>query len=404
MDLVSALVRWTAICVLAMACAQDASAQKSYSPGASDQEIRIGHTVPYSGPLSAYGTYGHTYQAYFKMVNDLGGVRGRKVTFISLDDAYSPPKTVEATRRLVEQDQVLLVFQALGTPTNIAVQKYLNDRRVPQFLVGSGLRRFADPAHFPWTMAGAALYHDEAVIYAKHVLATNPQAKIAVLYQNDDFGKEFLAGLEDGLGDRVRQIVARASYEVTDPTIDSQIVTLHASGADVLMDFSAPKAAAQVIRKVANLRWKPAHYMPSVVASIAAVFQPAGVESAVGVLTAATGKSPSDPRWDTDAAMVDYRAFMKKYYPDGDPLNEYNVAAYNAAFLLVEVLKRCGDALTRENFMRQATSIKGLQRPLSLPGVTVDTSPTDYRITRSVEMRRFDGKTMAPLGDGLLGL
>jgi ABC-type branched-subunit amino acid transport system substrate-binding protein len=384
---------------LALMLASTACAQKKYDPGASDTEIKIGQTMPYSGPASAYGTIGRAHAAYFKKINEEGGINGRKITFVSLDDGYAPPKTVEMVRRLVEQDEVLVLFGMLGTPTNSAVHKYLNAQHIPQLLINAGASKFSDPRNFPWTLAYTATYSVEAQIYARHIIATKPDAKIAVLYQNDDSGKDYLSGLKEGLGARSPQIVAEASYEISDPTVDSQIVALKGSGADVLVNASTPKFAAMAIRRVYDIGWRPVHYVVAVGAYIQSVLVPAGVEKSIGVITATSGKDPVDPQWDNDPGMNTYRAFMKKYYPDGDPNDILNTGAYNGAMLLVQVLRECGDDLTRENVMRHATHIKEMRLPLSIPGTVLSTAPDDYRLIKTLQMRRFDGQRYVPISD-----
>jgi len=379
------------------------SAQKKYDPGASDTEIRIGQTMPYSGPASAYGTLGKAEAAYFKKINDEGGVNGRKIVFLSVDDGYSPPKTVEATRRLVEQDQVLLMFGSLGTPSNTAVHAYLNGRKVPQLFIATGATKWNDPKGHPWTMGLQPNYQTEAQIYAKHILLTKPNAKIAVLYQNDDYGKDYLKGLKDGLADKAsRMIVAEASYEVTDATVDSQIIQLQGSGADIFVDITTPKFAAQAIRKAYDSGWKPVHYLNSVANYVGSVLVPAGLEKSIGLISTLYSKDPTDPTWDNDLGMLEWRAFMKKYYPDGDLTNNLNVGGFSAAHTLVHVLRQCGDNLTRENVMRQAASLKDFSGPTSLPGVSASTSPTDYAPTKTMQPVRFDGKTWVAFG-GVLG-
>ena len=388
----------------ALALHISASAQKKYAPGASDTEIKIGQTMTYSGALSAFGALGRAETAYFKKINDEGGINGRKIVFMSLDDGFSPPKTVEATRRLVEQDQVLLMFGSLGTPTNTAVHAYLNTRKVPQLFVATGAAKWNDPQNHPWTMGLQLNYQAEARIYAKHILQTRPNAKIAVLYQNDDSGKDYLKGLKDGLGaTAATMIVAEASYEVADPTVDSQIVQLQASGADVFVDFTTPKFAAQAIRRAYDSGWKPVHYLNSIGNYVASVLVPAGLDKSIGLISAQSGKDPTDPTWTDDPGMVEWRAFMKKYYPDGDLANALNVSGYGSAILMVHVLKQCGDNLTRENVMRQAASLKNYATPYQLPGVTLNTGPTDFAPTKSTHRVRFDGKTWVRFGD-VLGL
>ena len=377
-----------------------AFAQKTYDPGASDTEIKIGQTIPYSGPASAYGVMGKVQAAYFRMINDAGGIHGRRIRFISLDDGYSPPKTVEMTRRLVEQEQVLFTINSLGTASNSAIHRYMNQMKVPHLFVASGASKWNDPGNFPWTLAFTASYQSEARVYAQHILLTRPAARIAVLYQNDDYGKDYLRGFTEGLGPRAASmIVAQASYEVTDATVDSQIVTLQASGADTLFNITSPKFAAQSIRRTAEIGWKPVHYLNSVSSSIAAVLKPAGLENAVGLISAQYIKVPGDPQWADDAAMKEYFSFMKKHLPELDP-NDVNCSyALTVAQLTAHVLRQAGDNLTRENIMRQATSLKNLQLPLVLPGVMVSTAPDDYAIFQSLRLARFDGTTWVPFGD-----
>ena len=368
-------------------------AQKKYDPGASNTEIKIGQTMPYSGPASAYGTIGKVEAAYFKKVNDEGGINGRKINFISLDDAYSPTKTVEMVRRLVEQDEVLLVFGPLGTSSNTAIHKYMNEKKVPQLFVTTGATKWNDPQNFPWTMGYQPNYQAEATIYARHILQTKPNAKIGVLYQNDDYGKDYLKGLKDGLGDKAaRMIVAEVSYEVTDPTIDSQIVQLQASGADVMINITTPKFAAQAIRKTYDIGWKPVQYLNSISSSVGAVLQPAGVEKSIGLISSNYGKDPTDPQWDNDPAMIEWRAFMKKYYPEGNQADSFNTFGYGAARTLVQVLKQCGDNLTHDNVMKQAANLKDFDTGMALPGIRINTSPTDFAPIEALQLMRFDGK------------
>jgi ABC-type branched-subunit amino acid transport system substrate-binding protein len=381
-------------------CAADALAEKKYGPGVTDTEIKIGQTIPYSGPGSSYATIGRAQTAYFAKVNAEGGVNGRKIALLSFDDGYSPPKTVEQTRRLVEQEQVLVIFSSVGTPTNAAVQKYLNAKKVPQLFAASGGSEFGDPAHFPWTIGWRANYRSEARIYAKYIIRTRPNARLAVLYQNDDLGKDYLKGLLEGLGDKAaRMIVAQASYEVTDPTVDSQIATLKGSGADTLLNFSTPKAAAQAIRKVYDIGWKPLQFVSNVGSSVASVLKPAGLDKSLGLLTAAFLKDPTDQQWRNDAGYKDWLGFMKQYYPEGDLADFYNVYAYGLAQTLVHVLKQCGDDLTRENVMRQAASLKNLELPMLLPGVKINTSATDFYPIEQMQLQRFDGKQWILFGD-----
>ena len=376
-----------------------ALAQKKYDPGASDTEIKIGQTMPYSGPASAFGTIGKIEAAYFRKINDDGGINGRKINFISLDDAYSPPKTVEMVRRLVEQDEVLLLFGSLGTPSNTAIHKYMNAKKVPQLFIASGASKWNDPKQYPWTMGLQPNYQAEASIYARHILQTRPNAKIGVLYQNDDFGKDYLKGLKDGLGDKAAaMIVALASYEAADPTIDSQIVQLQSSGADVFINITVPKFTAQAIRKAYDIGWKAVQYVTNVSSSVGAVLQPAGLDKSVGLITAAYLKNPSDPQWDNDPAMIEWRTFMKKYYPDGDLADSSNTAGYGAARTLVQVLKQCGDTLTRENVMKQAANLKNFDDGMTLPGIRSNTSPTDFAPIKALQLSRFDGKQWMSFG------
>ena len=386
--------------VLAFALAPPAAlGQKKYDPGASDTEIRIGNTNPYSGPASAYGTIGKAIGAYFKMVNEQGGINGRKITFISYDDSYSPPKTVEMVRKLVEQDNALFVFQTLGTPSNTAIHKYMNTRKVPQLHVATGATKWNDPKNFPWTMGWQPNYQTEATIYAKHILQTRPDAKIGVLYQNDDYGKDYLKGFKDGLGDKVKMIVAEVSYEVTDPTVDSQIVQLQSSGANVFFNITTPKFAAQAIRKAYDIGWKPVHYLNNVSTSVGSVLTPAGLEKSVGVISTAYLKDPTDQRWTKDASVNAWREFMKKYYPDGSVDDLFNVYGYTVASTLHQVLKQAGDDLTRENIMRQAASMQGFRVETMLPGIKINTSANDFAPIQSVQMQRFNGKQWELFGE-----
>jgi branched-chain amino acid transport system substrate-binding protein len=370
------------------------AAEKRNAPGVTNTEITIGQTMPYSGAASAWGADGLAELAYFKMLNEQGGVNGRKIRLISLDDGYSPAKTVEQTRKLVEQEQVAFIFSPLGTPTNTAIQKYLNERKVPQLFVATGASKWADPKHFPWTMGWQPSYATEARIYGRYILEHKPDAKIAVLFQNDDYGKDYLAGLREGLGDKyAKMVVGEASYEVTDPTVDSQIVTLQATGADVFVDIAGPKFAAQAIRKTYDIGWRPLHFLNTVGSAVGAVLQPAGLEKSVGIVTARYYKDPSDPQWKDDPAFQEWLAWMKKYNPDANVNDYYNVLGYNLAMTLVHVLKQCGDDLSRENIMRHAADIHGLALPMLLPGVAVNTSPSDFRPLKQMRLVRFDGQT-----------
>ena len=377
-----------------------ALAQKKYDPGASDTEIKIGNIMPYSGPASAYGTIGKTDAAYFKMINDQGGINGRKINFISLDDGYSPPKAVEDARRLVEQEQVLFIFNSLGTPSNSAIHKYMNAKKVPQLFVATGASKWNDPKDFPWTMGWQPNYQTEAATYAKHILQTKPDAKIAVLYQNDDYGKDYLKGFEDGLGAKAKtMIVAKASYETSDPTVDSQIVQLQASGANVFFNITTPKFAAQAIRKAYDIGWKPLQYLNNVSASIGSVLTPAGLDKATGVISVQYLKDSLDPKWKDDKGMKDWYAFMAKYYPEGDVKDGSNVVGYGVAQTLVQVLKQCGDNLTRENVMKQAASLHDYRTEVLLPGIKINTSATDYAPIEAMQLVQFDGKEYKSIGD-----
>ena len=378
-----------------------AAAQKKYDPGASDREIRIGNTVPYSGPASAYAEIGKTYAAYFNKINAEGGINGRKISFISYDDAYSPPKTVEQTRKLVESDEVLVVFGGLGTATNTAIQKYMNAKKVPQLFVNTGATKWNDPKQFPWTMGWQANYQSEGRIYAGYLLTNYPQGKIGILYQNDDYGKDLARGLKDGLHGKMR-IVAELPYEVSDPTVDSQIVTLKSSGADVFSNVTTPKFAAQAIKKAAEIGWKPVHLL-SRVASYVAVLKPAGFENAQGILTANFSKDPTDPAWSDDPALKEWLGFMDKYYPDGDKTSSAVVNAYLQAQTLVQVLQQCGDNLTRENVMKQAANLKKLQLGMLLPGIMINTGPNDFAPIKQMQMKRFSGATYEPFGPVMSG-
>lgn len=388
-----------ALCVLALVI-HPAFADKRYGPGASDTEIKVGQTMPYSGPGSSYGTIGKTEAAYFRMINDQGGINGRKIRLMSLDDGYTPPRTVEQVRKLVEEEQVLLTFQTLGTASNTAIQKYMNARKVPQLFVSTGATKWGDPQHFPWTMGWQPTYQHEGHIYARYVLQNKPDGKIAILYQNDDYGKDYLKGFKDGLGEKgAKMIVAEVSYEATDPTIDSQIVSLQASGADVFMDISIPKFAAQAIRKLHDIGWKPLHVLNSVSASIAATLQPAGLSKAVGLVSSTYLKDPTDPAWKDDGALKDFFAFMKKYYPEGNPDDGLNLYGYAVAQTLAQVLKQCGDDLSRENAMRQAANLKNFEVSVLLPGIRINTSPTDFYPVKQVQLIRFDGRTWVRFGE-----
>ena len=368
-------------------------AEKKYDTGASDTEIKVGQTMPYSGPASAYATIGRAQAAYIRMLNENGGINGRKIKLISYDDGYNPAKTVEQVRKLVESDEVLLTFQILGTAPNAAVQKYLNAKHVPQLFAATGATRFTDPQHYPWTMAFNPNYQTEGRIYARYILDHHPTAKIGVLYQNDDLGKDYLAGLKDGLGSKAAaMIVAEAAYEPADPTIESQLVTLKAAGASLLYDITTPKFAAQAIRKSAEMAWRPVHILTINSTSIGGVLTPAGLENSQGIVSVNYGKDPADPTWNNDEGMKKWRTFMEKYYPDGDKNSSFNTYGYATAGLLAEVLNKCGDDLTRENIMRQATNLKDVIGDLTLPGMAINTSPTDYRVNKQLQMMRFNGE------------
>ena len=378
--------------VLALATSS-AHAQKKYDPGATDTEIKIGQTLPFSGPASAYASIGKTQAAYFNMINEQGGVNGRKINLIQYDDAYSPPKAVEQVRKLVESDEVLLTFQMIGTPSNAAVQKYLNTKKVPQLFAATGASRFTDPKNFPWTLAFNPNYFVEGRIYGQYILKQYPNAKVGVLYQNDDLGRDYLNGIKSGLGDKAAtMVVAEASYEVSDPTVDSQILKLKSAGADVLFSASTPKFAAQAIKKNAELGWKPVHIVDINATSVGAVMQPAGLEASKGVISVNYGKDPLDPTWKDDPGMKKYFDFMAKYYPEGDKNSSFNSYGYGTAQLMVHVLKQCGDDLTRENIIKQATNLKDVQLDLALPGIVNNTTPNDYRVNKQLQMMKFNGE------------
>jgi branched-chain amino acid transport system substrate-binding protein len=377
-----------------------ARAEKKYDTGASDTEVKLGQTMPYSGPASAFGTMGRTEAAYFQKINEAGGIRGRKLTLVSLDDGYSPPKTVEQTRRLVEQEGVLMIYGSVGTAHATATHKYLNSKRVPQLFIATSGLRWDDPKNFPWTMALPPNQRADTSLFVRYLLKTRPNAKVAILYQNDDYGKDYVKVFRDTLGAQAdRMVVAQASYEVTDPTADSQVVGLHASGADALFIFASPKFAAMTIRKVYDIGWKPLQFLAYPAASVKSVLQPAGLEKSVGVISASFLKDAADPQWSKDAGMLEYLAFMRKYYPDGDPTEYFNVMGYMWAQALVHVLDRCGDDLTRENIMKQAASLNNVALPTLLPGITLQTSPTDFAPIEQMELERFDGKSWVLLKD-----
>jgi len=378
-----------------------ARAEKKYGPGVTDTEIKIGQTMPYSGNASAYGVAGRLHAAYFRMLNETqGGINGRKINFISLDDGYSPPKTMELTRQLVERDQVLLMFYPLGTQTNTAIHKYMNQKKVPHLFLATGASKWGDPKNFPWTMGWQPDYHTECKIFGKHIVANHKDAKIAILRQNDDMGNDYLSGFKEGLGAGwEKMVVADATYEVTDPTVDSQILQLKNSGATLFMNITTPKFSAQSIKKVAEIGWKPIHYLVSVGASVGAVMRPAGIENAQGIITAQFAKDVTDPRWATAPDYLEWKAFMDKWNPTANQLEGSNVSSYISVHGLVHVLKKCGDDLSRENIMRQAANIKDLEIPLLLPGIKVNTSPTNFYPIHAEQLARFEGDHWTLFGD-----
>ncbi|MCK1285076.1 ABC transporter substrate-binding protein [Bradyrhizobium sp. 44] len=385
---------------LIAASASTASAQKKYDTGATDTEIKVGNIMPYSGPASAYGIIGRTEAAYFKKINDEGGINGRKINFISYDDAYSPPKTVEQARKLVESDEVLFIFNSLGTPPNSAIHKYMNSKKVPQLLVATGATKWNDPQNFPWTMGWQPNYQSETQIYAKWLLKNKPDAKIAVLFQNDDYGKDYLKGLKDGLGAKAASmIVMEESYETSEPTIDNHIVKLKSTGADVFMNITTPKFAAQAIKKVAEIGWKPLHFLNNVSASVGSVLKPAGFENSQDIISADYLKDISDSTWNSDPGMKDFVAFMNKYFPDGDKLDHGTIVGYGVAQTLVQILKQCGDDLTRANVMKQAASLKDFRTEVLLPGVQINTSPTDFAPISQLQLEKFKGEKWELFGD-----
>jgi ABC-type branched-subunit amino acid transport system substrate-binding protein len=380
------------------------AADRKYDTGATDTEIKVGNIMPYSGPASAYGVVGKTEQAYFNKINAAGGINGRKINFISYDDGYSPPKTVEQARKLVESDEVLLIFNPLGTPPNSAIQKYMNSKKVPQLFVATGATKWNDPKEFPWTMGWQPSYQSESHIYAKYLLKEKPDAKIAVLYQNDDYGKDYLKGLKDGLGAKAASmIVAEESYETTEPTIDNHVVKLKSSGADVFMNITTPKFAAQAIKKVAELGWKPLHILNNVGASVGSVIKPAGFENAQGIISAAYLKDVSDPQWDNDAGMKQFLDFLARDFPEGNKLDSSTVVGYGVAQTLVQVLKQCGDELTRDNIMKQAANLKDFRTEMLLPGITINTSATDFAPISQLQLMRFKGERWELFGDIISG-
>ena len=397
-------LRTAALVAAAFTCISTAAfAQKKYDTGASDTEIKIGNIMPYSGPASAYGVIGKTQQAYFDKINAEGGINGRKVKFISYDDGYSPPKAVEQARKLVESDEVLLIFNSLGTPSNSAIQKYMNAKKVPQLFVATGASKWNDPKDFPWTMGWQPSYQSEAHIYSKYILKEKPDAKIGVLYQNDDFGKDYLKGLKDGLGAKASMISAEESYETSEPSIDNHVVKLKSAGVDVFISITTPKFAAQAIKKLAEIDWHPVHIVSNVSASVGGVIKPAGFENSQGILSANYAKDGSDPQWDNDSGMKKFYTFLGKYYPDGDRLNASVVYGYGVAQTMAKVLQMCGDDLTRANVMKQAASLKDFEPDTLLPGIKINTSATDFAPIKQLQMVRFKGEKWELIGDIMSG-
>ncbi|MDB5632746.1 MAG: branched-chain amino acid transporter substrate-binding protein [Tardiphaga sp.] len=385
------------------AMAVSADAQKKYDIGATDTEIKIGNIMPYSGPASSYATIGKTEAAYFKMINEKGGINGRKINFISYDDGYSPPKTVEQARKLVESDEVLLIFNSLGTGNNTAIQKYMNAKKVPQLFVSTGAAKWNDPKNFPWTMGWQPSYQVEARIYAAYILKNLPGKTIGVLYQNDDFGKDYVIGLREGLGDQASKlIIVESSYETSSPTVDSQIVQIKSANPDILVDITTPKFAAQAIKKIAELQWHPIHFLTNVSVSVGSVMKPAGYEASQGVLSAAYLKDPKDPQWKNDPAIAEWRAFMTKYYPEGDQEDVSTAFGYGIAKGLEQVLRQCEDDLTRENVMKQAANLN-FEIGIYLPGTKIKTSPTDFAPLEQLQMERFKGETWELFGPLMSG-
>jgi branched-chain amino acid transport system substrate-binding protein len=395
-------VMLVSIAAAAVAIATPGLAQKKYDTGATDAEIKIGNINPYSGPASAYSQIGRTIAAYFKKVNAEGGVNGRKIDFISYDDAYSPPKAVEQARKLVESDEVLLVFQSLGTPSNTAIQKYMNAKKAPHLFVATGATKWGDPKHFPWTMGWQPSYQAEGRIYARYLIEHHPDAKIGILYQNDDYGKDYVKGLKDGLGGKVK-IIAELPYETSDTTVDSQIISLKESGADVFFNVTTPKFAAQAIKKAGEIGWKPVHLLNNVSQSVGSVLKPAGLEHSKGILSTYYLKDPNDPQWKDDAGFKEWQAFMDKYHPDGDRTSSFTVYGYTVAQTMVQVLKQCGDDLTRANVMKQAASLHDLKFGMLLPGIAINTGPDDFYPIEQMQMQRFDGEHWVPIGPVLSG-
>jgi branched-chain amino acid transport system substrate-binding protein len=397
------LATLSAALVVLAASASGALAQKKYDTGATDTEIKIGNIMPYSGPASAYGVIGSTEAAYFKKINAEGGINGRKINFISYDDAYSPPKTVEQARKLVESDEVLFIFNPLGTPPNTAIQKYMNSKKIPQLFVATGATKWNDPKEFPWTMGWQPNYQSESRIYAKYILKEKPNAKIAVLYQNDDYGKDYLKGLKDGLGAKASMIIAEESYETSEPSIDGHIVKLKSLNADVFFNVTTPKFAAQAIKKMAEIDWKPLHFLNNVSSSIGSVMKPAGFEASQNIISSNYLKDTSDPQWKNDAGMKAFDEFLAKYFPEGNRVDASVMYAYTVTQGIVHVLKACGDDLTRENIMKQAAAIKDLELGGLLPGVKVNTSATDFAPISQLQLMKFKGEKWDLFGDVISG-
>jgi len=391
-------VKFLLAATVAVGMATAAEAQKKYGPGVTDTEIKIGNIMPYSGPASAYGIIGQAEAAYIKKINEEGGVNGRKINFISYDDGYSPPKTVEQARKLVESDNVLFIFNSLGTPPNTAIQKYMNSKKTPQLFVATGATKWNDPTNFPWTMGWQPNYQGEGKIYAQYILKNKPNAKIAILYQNDDYGKDYLKGFLDGLGDKIKPVIT-LSYEASDPTIDSQMTRFQASGADTFFNVTTPKFAAMAIKKAAEIQWKPLHILNNVSASVGAVLKPAGFENSQGIISSSYLKDPTDPQWKDDAGFKNWVAFVDKYMPGADKTNVNIVYGYTVAQGLVHVLKMCGDDLTRENIMKQAANIKELKLEMMLPGISASTSPTDFAPIQQEQLAKFEGDRWVLFGE-----
>ena len=389
--------------LLAASVATAANAQKKYDPGATDTEIKIGNIMPYSGPLSAYATIGKTEAAYFKKINEEGGINGRKINFISYDDGYNPAKTVEQARKLVEDDEVLLIFNPLGTPGNTAIQKYMNAKKVPQLFVSTGAAKWNDPKNFPWTMGWQPNYQTEARIYAAYILKNHPGKTIAILYQNDDFGKDYVIGLQEGLGDQAKKlIIMESSYETTSPTVDSQVVQIRSANPDIFINISTPKFAAQAIKKINELKWNPVHFLTNVSGSIGGVMKPAGFDNDQGILSTTYLKDPQDPQWKNDPGLNEWRAFMRKWYPEGDQQDAATVFAYGVARGLEQVLRQCKDDLTRANVMKQAANLN-FEIGIFLPGTRIKTSPTDYAPLEQLQMMRFKGESWELFGPVMSG-